>query len=263
MTAGACGRKEFGHTSREEPVEPTDVEMTAAPTALRTGAGDDRELAAPDRLPLREPRAPVLSDILVARAREAHRAAAPLVRALARGRLDRAAYVLHLGGLLRVYAALEDGLLRRRESPLVAPLVVPALFRAPQLAADLAHLLGPAWQDRVPDCPAADRYAARLDRLAARAPHLLVAHACVRYLGDLAGGEPLRARLARTLDLSEGSGLSFWDVPELPDAPTREAALRARVDALPAGPVAAAAIADEAVAAVNAGAGLFAAIACP
>ncbi len=250
MIAGACGRKDFGHISREEPVQPTDVLTTAAPPAYCSG---DRDA----------PALPVLSDTLLARAREAHRAAAPLVRALVRGRLGRADYVAHLGGLLRVYAALEDGLLRRRDSPLVAPFALPALFRATPLAADLAHLLGPSWQDRAPACPAADRYAARLDRLTAHAPHLLVAHACVRYLGDLAGGAPLRDRLAVALGLSERSGLSFWDVPGLPDPAHREAALVARVDALPIGAAMAAAIADEAVTAVADGAALYAAIACP
>lgn len=210
-----------------------------------------------------EPSRPALSDMLREGTRDAHRAAerGPFVRAFLRGQLDRDTYVRMLGGLLRVYAALEDGLLRRRGHPLVAPFVLPALFRAPALAVDLAHFLGPAWQSRLAPSPAAERYAAHLDRLAADAPPGLVAHAYTRYLGDLSGGRLLRDRAARALGLSEGPGLAFYDFPAIPDIAAFKADFRARLDALPLTDAAAAALVDEANFAFAASAALFAELA--
>jgi heme oxygenase (biliverdin-producing, ferredoxin) len=47
--------------------------------------------------------------------------------------------------------------------------------------------------------------------LGARAPGLLVAHAYVRYLGDLSGGQIVRRIVAKSLHLSSDAGLRFYD----------------------------------------------------
>jgi heme oxygenase len=40
---------------------------------------------------------------------------------------------------------------------------------------------------------------------------LLIAHAYVRYLGDLHGGQLLRRCVARVLQVEDGQGLDFYD----------------------------------------------------
>lgn len=206
---------------------------------------------------------PALSDMLREGTREAHRAAerGPAVRSFLRGDLGRAGYIRLLAGLLRTYAALEAGLVRHRAHPCVGPIVIPALFRAPALAADLAHFLGPDWQDHLPDSPAGERYAAHLLRLARRDPALLVAHAYTRYLGDLSGGQVLRARAAAALGLSERAGLSFYDFPQIADHAAFKAEYRARLDALPVDDAAADALVAEAREAFAASAALLAELA--
>jgi heme oxygenase len=178
---------------------------------------------------------PALSDMLREGTRDAHRAAerGPAVRAFLRGDLERAAYVRLLGGFWRVYLALEAGLVRHRAHPCVGPLVLAELFRSQALAADLWHFLGPGWLDSLPPSPAGERYALHLGELAERDPTLLVAHAYTRYLGDLSGGQVLRARAAAALGLSERAGLSFYDFPQIRDHAAFKADYRARLDALP------------------------------
>lgn len=178
---------------------------------------------------------PALSDMLREGTRDAHRAAerGPAVRAFLRGDLERPGYVRLLGGLWRVYVALEAGLVRHRAHPCIGPLVLAELFRSQALAADLWHFLGPGWLAALPPSPAGERYARHIGELSERDPVLLVAHAYTRYLGDLSGGQVLRARAAAALGLSDRAGLSFYDFPQIRDHAAFKADYRARLDALP------------------------------
>jgi heme oxygenase len=96
------------------------------------------------------------------------------------------------------------------------------LARAPLLAADIAYLLGtPDWQSHPiflelqTATPAPlDDYVSRIRALSASdasAP-LLLAHAYVRYLGDLSGGQIIKRRLMKVYDLPEtGKGVRFYE----------------------------------------------------
>jgi len=57
----------------------------------------------------------------------------------------------------------------------------------------------------------------------------LIAHAYIRYLGDLYGGQILRRILARSLGLGAPS-LSFYDFPAIADAEAFKAGYRAALD---------------------------------
>jgi len=120
-----------------------------------------------------------------------------LMRALLGGALPRPRYRCLLVNLLAVYEALEDGLRRHARLPAVAPVCFPALFRSAALRSDIARL-----EDDVAPapsvCDATREYAIRLRALAGEHPGLLAAHAYVRYLGDLSGGQALRRVLTRT-----------------------------------------------------------------
>ncbi len=108
-----------------------------------------------------------------------------LIRRLLRGQLDRHDYCRLLRNLHPIYATLEA---RLPETALPQAIRDPRLARRAALEADLESLHGPDWQ-RLPLTVAAHAYRAHLQTLDAVR---LGAHAYVRYLGDLAGGQPLQ-----------------------------------------------------------------------
>jgi len=137
--------------------------------------------------------------------------ATAFVRALLGGHLDRAGYCLLLASLHPVYAALEAALLRQARHPDIARVFNPELLREAPLSSDLDHLHGPAWRNELAVQPAARAYAAHIAAIERSEPVLLVAHAYVRYLGDLSGGQALRRIVARSLELVPQAGTRFYD----------------------------------------------------
>jgi heme oxygenase (biliverdin-producing, ferredoxin) len=163
--------------------------------------------------------------------------------ALLQGRLARGGYVALLRNLHAVYAALEAALAERAGAPLLAPLDLPALARADALALDLAHLHGAGWAAALPLAPAAAAYARRLQAAPATA---LVAHAYVRYLGDLAGGQVLARLVQRSYGLAPGSGARFYDFGGEAHALALKRDFRAALAVLPVTAAEADAVVDEA-----------------
>jgi heme oxygenase (biliverdin-producing, ferredoxin) len=154
---------------------------------------------------------------------------AGIMRELLAGRVHCAAYVALLRALVPVYLALEQGL---AEHPAVVPLPLDGLARTPALADDLAHLHGPCWREELMPVAAGEAYAARIRRVARERPLLLAAHAYVRYLGDLSGGQALGRLVARGLGLTGGVGVAFYRFG-IADLAGRKRAFRAGLDALP------------------------------
>lgn len=186
-----------------------------------------------------------LSDTLRERTGAAHRRVEgrPFVRALIGGRLERSAYCLLLRSLHEIYVALEAGLARHAAHPALAPLHALALSRQEMLDSDLDVLHGRDWRFQLAAQPASLGYARHLEELARQRPALLAAHAYVRYLGDLSGGQVLRRVVARAYALPEGSGTRFY---AFADAPALSQRLRDALDAAGVDAAAAQAIADEA-----------------
>lgn len=175
--------------------------------------------------------APGLSDSMREHTRDLHTQAerGGIVRDLLLRRADRLGHGLHLRNLLPAYEALESSLERHAAAAALREIRRPALYRGPAIRSDLARLFGPAWEDRLPLLPEAARYAQRIDEAAETDPPLLMAHAYVRYLGDLNGGRVLRGLLAKSLDLDE-SMLRFYDFPQLGDPGVAAAAFRSALD---------------------------------
>ena len=173
---------------------------------------------------------PSLAERLKTDTRSLHTAAerSRFMVALMRGQVDRAAYCALLRNLSAIYAALEPALARHAGHPLIRPVHVPALFRTAALARDLALLHGPRWADEIPLQPATRDYVARLHELDAGRPALLLAHAYVRYLGDLSGGQMLRRVVAQNPALGGERGVAFYEFGD-------PAATRALTDAFRAG----------------------------
>jgi heme oxygenase len=148
---------------------------------------------------------------------------------LLRGAPERAGYALLLRNLLPVYRAIEDGLERQRDNPLLRPFARPELYRAAAISADLAALYGPDWPERLGLLPAGARYAFRAARAAAGDGVGLIAHAYVRTLGDLSGGRILAKLLARSLNLPP-EARRFHEFSAVPDLNAAKAAWRAALD---------------------------------
>ncbi|KAH9891550.1 hypothetical protein C8Q73DRAFT_649648, partial [Cubamyces lactineus] len=123
---------------------------------------------------------------------------------LARGELDKEEYVRFLMMLWHIYDAFERALEQHATHPVLAPTHNPGLFaRSANIAADISYLLNvpeESWQSHPlhvaltsSSPPALTQYVDRIRELAASPdPSRLLAHAYVRYLGDLSGGQFIR-----------------------------------------------------------------------
>lgn len=154
--------------------------------------------------------------------------AAPLLAALATGAVSTQEYAALVGRLLPVYEALERVEERWRTDPRVGILVQPELRRAQRLRADLAHLTG---SHRAAATASSVAYARRIDEVAGASAPAFVAHHCTRYLGDLSGGQVVRAALGRSLGLGDGIGASWLHFPD-EGAGVLKQAYRLHLDAL-------------------------------
>ena len=125
--------------------------------------------------------------------------------------MDRTAYCALLRNLHALYAALEPALERHANHPVIAPIFLPALWRSRALQHDLDALHGPGWAAAIALRPATAAYVDRLRLLDASRPALLLAHAYVRYLGDLSGGQLLRGIVAKSAALAGAKAIAFYD----------------------------------------------------
>jgi len=175
-----------------------------------------------------------LSERLPAATRAGHAAAerSGLMASLLRGQIDRADYCILLRNLHALYETLETALDRHAGTTAVAPVRFPALYRSAALVADLHHLADARWAT-LPIARATHDYCRRIRELSETQPGLLVAHAYVRYLGDLSGGQILRAVIRRSLALAEEAGTAFYAFGHAADVEARKAAFRSGLDALP------------------------------
>jgi heme oxygenase len=162
------------------------------------------------------------------------------------GRVSVPAYCLLLRNLHAIYAALESALAQRQSDAAVAMVDAPALHRTAALAADLQALHGPTWAQALPVLPATAAYVARLQGLAHSGARALLAHAYVRYLGDLHGGQVVKRLLTRTLGLQGDEGTRFYDFGSTDEVLALRLALRAGLGNLPVSADEADAIVEEA-----------------
>jgi heme oxygenase (biliverdin-producing, ferredoxin) len=173
-----------------------------------------------------------------------------IIADIARKKVSRAGLALFLRNLLPAYESLEKGLARYAVTPGVREIARPELARAAALHHDIVRLAGPDWRTRLAVAPAAMRYAQRIAAAAQGDGALLIAHAYVRYLGDLSGGQILKHVIAETLDLEPGA-LHFYDFPQIADPAYFKQTYRAGFDRAMRAAVDPEAILAEAVAAFD------------
>ena len=174
--------------------------------------------------------------------REAERAG--IMRDVLRGRVARSGYCALLRNLHALYVTLEANLTQHAADPAISRVSLPVLARGAALARDLESLHGARWEHQIPLKPAMIRYVERLDEVARADPRALVAHAYVRYLGDLSGGQIVRRAIASALALAEDSGQAFYRFSEAPEV--LAARLRAELDSIALTPKERARLVDEA-----------------
>ncbi|NEP14616.1 MAG: heme oxygenase [Symploca sp. SIO2C1] len=112
-----------------------------------------------------------------------------------------------------VYSALEEEIQRHLNHPVVSSIYFPELDRKAKLEEDLAFYYGENWQEEIVASEGSKAYITRIQKVASTEPALLVAHAYVRYMGDLSGGQSLKniARSAMNLPPDQGTGLHEFD----------------------------------------------------
>lgn len=191
-----------------------------------------------------------IADALRARTSELHARAerSGVVARILAASVHPGEYALLLRNLLPVYRALEAGLAEHhaRHEAGVGVLHRPELARVSALEHDVTALAGSEWAESLPLLPEATRYVRRVEEAAGGDGARLVAHAYTRYLGDLAGGQVLRRRLAACLGL-DADALRFFAFDRIADPRAYARAYRASIDAIGATLLAPAAVLDEGV----------------
>jgi heme oxygenase len=137
-----------------------------------------------------------------------------IVNAILRGDATRGGYAILLRNLQPAYEALEQGLERRRHDPVIGPLARKEMYRTGALHADLATLSGDDWPRTLPLLAAGRKYRRRVAEVAHGRGSRLIAHAYVRYLGDLSGGQILKRLLGRSIGLGDRE-LTFYEFPRV------------------------------------------------
>lgn len=154
------------------------------------------------------------------------------VNALLAGELNLAGYTALASQHYFIYGALEAAGEAMREHPVAGRFVFDGLRRLPALEADLAELLGPRWRALVEPRPSTLAYRDRLVTVAATSPTAFVAHHYTRYLGDIAGGQVVRAQLRDQHGLTD-AGARFYDFTAIAPVPTFRKRYRSLLDSAP------------------------------
>lgn len=175
-----------------------------------------------------------LSQRLRAETRDAHVLAerSGIMRSLLRGTITRGAYVSLLRNLAVIYGTLEQELDRNAAHPALGGIDLHALRRLDRLERDIAALDVDAPHDAPDAKPATREYSTRLRELGHSSPELLLAHAYVRYMGDLSGGPMLKGTVAKVLGIgAEDDGLAFFAFPRIADPVAFKSSFRDALDA--------------------------------
>ena len=180
--------------------------------------------------------ADAFSTLLRANTTEVHKEAEarPFMRAFFAGELSRDAYVDWLGRQWHLYRTLESGLQRLSPARPEHDIVPADLHRTGRIETDLDHLTDGEWRNQDHLTPATRAY---VDRIEANHefPAGLVAHAWLRYMGNVGGRDVLRRLVAGAIGATEGDdrGLAFTDFSDVGEVRPFFAGFHAQLDALP------------------------------
>ena len=177
-----------------------------------------------------------LRDQLKTGTREVHAVADKLFIAnFTEDTMDRATYRHFLSQLYFLYVAMEEELRGSAEHPMVGPVHFPdELERKAAIEQDLEFYYGPAWRGAISCLPSMTRYVERVREVGrGDHPELLIAHAYVRYLGDVSGGQIIKRIVGRLLSLpADGAGIAFFEFGHMESIPKFKDFYNARMNSL-------------------------------
>lgn len=155
------------------------------------------------------------------------------MQAMLGGKLNIAGYTDMVAQHYFAYVVLEEASEKMRHDPVGGRFVFDGLLRVPALEADLEHLLGADWRDKIEPNEATKEYCDRLREVCFDWPGGFVAHSYTRYLGDLSGGQVIRAAVERAhpVELADSEGVAFYLFPEIGDYKAFKIEYRDRLDA--------------------------------
>ncbi len=169
--------------------------------------------------------------------REAERR--PFMRVFFKGELPREAYVGWISRQWHVYAALESALQSAADDAVIGGIVPAELHRRERLEQDLAFLAGSDWNPDDHLSPATKTYVDRIEWAAAEFAPGVIAHAWLRYLGNV-GGQQVLKRLVNSSIGTDGRdgpddprGIAFTDYSALGEVGPFFRGFHGRMDAMP------------------------------
>jgi heme oxygenase len=150
------------------------------------------------------------------------------------GSLPRDAYLGWLARQWHLYRTLEAGLEAIPPSAPEHGIVPVALHRTARIESDLDTLTGGEWRHGDHCTPATRAYVDRIESTSGF-PAGLVAHAWLRYMGNVGGRDVLRRLVAGSLGIGEGDdrGLAFTDYAAVGEIRPFFAGFHAALDSLP------------------------------
>jgi heme oxygenase len=115
------------------------------------------------------------------------------------------------------YVVLEEAADAMRNDPVGGAFVFDSLRRLPALEEDLEFLIGSDWKSKIAPNEATVEYCARMKEVCFDWAGGFVAHGYTRYLGDLSGGQVIKAAVERAFDIKDGKGVQFYVFDQIPD----------------------------------------------
>lgn len=173
---------------------------------------------------------PSLSTELRHSTAKAHQSAegASFIKSLLLGRCSENAYIHYLWALRKIYGTLERALTENKNDMYVSRVYLPELFRSDALNSDFQSW-NPSAEVEATQLlnDAVQAYTGTIQNISETKPGLLVAHAYVRYLGDLAGGQTVGKQVAR--HFAGDKSLEFYHY-DFEDIDAMKTLYRARLD---------------------------------
>lgn len=133
-----------------------------------------------------------------------------------KGLSNRIAYRTLITSLYFVYKAMEEAFDVTADEN-VKSVDDPELRRLAAIEKDMDFFYGGDWKSIIKPSLATKSYVARINEIAEKEPHLLVAHQYTRYLGDLFGGQMMGGMATRSLELEKGEGVAFYLFDDIPN----------------------------------------------
>jgi len=118
-------------------------------------------------------------------------------------------------GLLVFYEVFKflEAALECHADSLLGELLLPGMARTAALEADLAHYLGPRWQEGYVLRPEVQLYITHLQKLQDENPYMLIPYIYHLYMGLFSGGQVLRAKRFLSLSSMAGGGQDDTERP--------------------------------------------------